>query len=702
MPHARTPYNFVPVGDRIVPAEKIDGKYPFEEQDFLHPDRNTGWLDIQITTLTPLYTRGAKKPNDISEDAAEDYFHYGDRRPILPGSSLRGMVRSVFEAMTMSRMEFLSDRRLFYRSFAEAAGNIRALYQSRFTKDRLCAGQLIERDGRLYLLVSEAAPKGFVLVSASEVRADWQRRGMHEYPAPRDVQVTTTSQQHGMLGVAVARLQGSIPGWLIVPGRDVPKKGGAQRKWFQVILKPEGQRCREYAVPKDVYEDYLNWGAMAHGNRFKTPKAPRFLGHRAPAFALLSSDGKQVEAIGANMMMHLRYETSIGKAYERSLTPESANVDVDMAQSVFGRVREGNDAKRTDQIRSRVFFQDAICNQVAPAVLLDPGNPVKVPDVLSGPKPTAFQVYLRQDARDLAHWDSKSATIAGRKMYWHRSPSAAAGALKPDVPEGVSDTQITRITPLKAGLTFKARIRFENLTDAELGALYASVHLPSGMAHKFGMGKNMGLGSVRVDVTDAVLVDVRARYLAAGSDVGLVAGDAVRERLIQAYGAFVRLLFRNSTTLWANRRMIALAAMLSWDGRPSDEETQQVGFSDQWKYRWTLQSPTVLGRSHGIMDVLPVSPSSDVEGGEPDDGRPLARANDDPPSRPRPAGAHVGDRVPGQLVAKSPAGTGTVLLDDGTEVKGVPGLYGCRVGETYRFKVIDVGGDGKVRKLVRA
>lgn len=56
----------------------------------------------------------------------------------------------------------------------------------------------------------------------------------------------------------------------------------------------------------------------------------------------------------------------------------------------------------------------------------------------------------------------------------------------------------------------------------------------------------------------------------------------------------------------------------------------------------------------------------------------------------------------GRVVSLTSARSGTVLLPDGTEVKGVQGLYGCKVGETYRFKVISIGGEGKIKRLTRA
>lgn len=45
---------------------------------------------------------------------------------------------------------------------------------------------------------------------------------------------------------------------------------------------------------------------------------------------------------------------------------------------------------------------------------------------------------------------------------------------------------------------FKCRIRFENLSKIELGALLFVLDLPSDCAHKLGMGKPLGLGTIKI------------------------------------------------------------------------------------------------------------------------------------------------------------------------------------------------------------
>lgn len=63
---------------------------------------------------------------------------------------------------------------------------------------------------------------------------------------------------------------------------------------------------------------------------------------------------------------------------------------------------------------------------------------------------------------------------------------------------GKTKAQYTIIKPIKRNIKFKSRIRFENLTKEELGALLFVLDLPENHYHKIGMGKPLGLGSIEI------------------------------------------------------------------------------------------------------------------------------------------------------------------------------------------------------------
>jgi hypothetical protein len=65
---------------------------------------------------------------------------------------------------------------------------------------------------------------------------------------------------------------------------------------------------------------------------------------------------------------------------------------------------------------------------------------------------------------------------------------------------------------LAEGNEFEFTVRFENLDDYELGMLLWSLALENGMAHKMGLGKPLGLGSVKIEVKELRTTCRRTRY----------------------------------------------------------------------------------------------------------------------------------------------------------------------------------------------
>lgn len=642
MPDAITPYNFVPLSKRTLGAEPEACEPSF---DRYCANRHTGWLQIRCTALTPLYTRGVVQSNptrnpiasaeDGEQKQVADFFHRGEVdgakhcKPVLPGSSLRGMVRSVFEIFTESRIEFINDYRLFYRSFAGLPADLREQYSRNFQANaRLIAGVLHkkrERDGKEAWVLhvcdepqteisgSGIKRRGFVAVSANdplldgrprykcfEANIQLERQGFLLQGTNRFELKTASLQPPG------ATQPGCHKGWLIFPGRDVQS-----RRYFQVILCPNSGATppRTYDVPRTVYEDYLNWGQMAHGRKFQQngEGTPRLLIEGEPTFALVDTqDPSKVSVIGANMMMALRYQFSLPTVAVRScIAPLAADVP-DMTQALFGTVpRQSEKVRSVPTIKSRIYFEDAECQ--SPTWYLDDADPVRIPSVLITPKPTALQTYLQQPlagSNRLAHWNDERAQLRGHKRYWHRSDEAARRELDRRPPKkGLQPTR-TVICPVQATTSFVGRIRFENLTDRELGALYASVQLPwdeeagNCLAHKFGMGKSIGLGSLRVEVLDTVLFDMAARYQTVIRKEGDVSGRVSRaqtqNRLEAAYTVFVRALHGpNARTLWQSERQAAFANLLSWKPQLPPEQSRYVGInsdplSEQWKNRRVL------------------------------------------------------------------------------------------------------------------
>ncbi|KAF5032062.1 RAMP superfamily protein [anaerobic digester metagenome] len=120
-----------------------------------------------------------------------------------------------------------------------------------------------------------------------------------------------------------------------------------------------------------------------------------------------------------------------------------------------------------------------------------------IPHILLGPKATSIQLYLEQEEnnKDNLKNYNDSVRIRGNKFYWHKS-----GRNWEQDRNSIAKNKniLTKIKPVKPNTKFKFKIRYENLTENELGALLFVLRLPEGCAHKIGMGKPLGLGSVKI------------------------------------------------------------------------------------------------------------------------------------------------------------------------------------------------------------
>jgi CRISPR-associated protein (TIGR03986 family) len=113
---AHAPYNFVPLPAQVVAAESIP------DHDQYHADRHTGYFDVKLTTETPLYIRGMLTEREAAAREQHknkpDFFQVGGK-PIIPGSSLRGMIRSLVEIISFSKIQPVTDRKLIYRAVGD-------------------------------------------------------------------------------------------------------------------------------------------------------------------------------------------------------------------------------------------------------------------------------------------------------------------------------------------------------------------------------------------------------------------------------------------------------------------------------------------------------------------------------------------------------------------------------------------------------
>jgi CRISPR-associated protein (TIGR03986 family) len=270
---------------------------------------------------------------------------------------------------------------------------------------------------------------------------------------------------------------------------------------------------------------------------------------------------------------------------------------LDIAEALFGFVRRADQhGAHMQACAGRVFVSDAQLDAGQTDVL---GDAPITPHILSSPRPTTFQQYLVQPdvaSSRLKHYGSTpedETVIRGHKLYWHQGahPDIAMSA---DELRDTNETQRTLLRPVNPRTRFTFTIRFENVSEVELGALLWVLRLtdddrqPAGRRYRFkiGMGKPLGMGAIhlshRVQLHDRV-----ARYQSLFADpaaptwnTGACDTDQTADICDACVAAFSSYVVthssgdrtRTGSQLAEHPRMQTLLTLLRWPGPPSAEE----------------------------------------------------------------------------------------------------------------------------------
>ncbi|MEX1257399.1 MAG: TIGR03986 family CRISPR-associated RAMP protein [Gemmatimonadota bacterium] len=613
---AIAPYNFVPLPDSVMPHPEVesdpDGHLLRRLHDRFHSDRYTGSITLTIKTETPLYTRCATSSGGGPE-LETDFFHHGEdpTTPFIPGSSLRGMIRSLVEIISYSGFTGVDDRQLYYRTFGfpESA---RERYTERM--EAVKGGFL-----RVNRSAATVEPREVLRVSLPMLNdADWTRPRHYDAYPPVWFKRAEGDPGPGFPLVSAISLKQPVnaeeweDGCLVCTG---PMQG----KEHEFVFSVEGIGT-DLPVPESVLEEVNQPDQITQWQEGAFPESrlrarPGEFADGDAVFYLV--EGGKVDALGRARMFRLPYKNRTRQALPQDLR---AGHEIDLAGAIFGMLHSGF-GSRPKPIKGRVSFEDARC--MDPSPFLD-GDPRKrrVPKILSSPKPSSFQLYLVQtgnDQNELRDYDDPNALIRGHKAYWHKEGQEHDAFEQMGDGPGQFDVQAgsafqnkegrwtksklhTVIRPVRAGVSFTGRVRFENLSSVELGALLTALDLGETKRHRLGMGKPLGLGSVRLECVP-VIEAVASRYsdpfrgVRHDEKVENIVGQArrdFRDRVFSHDGESVD----SEKQVWALPRLQALAKLLEWKHKPASNLTDYAEgpsrgrrTDEQWKHRWVLPSP---------------------------------------------------------------------------------------------------------------
>lgn len=644
---AVAPYNFVPLPEEVKTVEIIPSHDQYDAELL------TGKFTCTLTAASPLYVRAARTQAQYKDKVNPPNFFYGEseEKLLIPGSSLRGMLRNMVEIVSSSKMETVTKKPLFFRTLDDTS--LGHSYGPRMTagdpKEKgyyplAQAGYMEKHDDGYYIRPAQAICEtqfyrveedvavevinGLERMTEQDNRGNWKptkhkwlRRNVWFKPTQPESHLPESATYYAEVtdidtndnkpeGADWVKGSFIVSGWVPAPKRrDGTPSKGKHRHW---IVGPAEEKDDHLIFVDDedidLYKAY-GGGISQAVDRQKMSVIPEVRGEQVPCFYVFWADeeGKQRVAFGHTAMFRLPYEKTPAELIPTSLRNGAT---LDLAQSLFGHVPANK--KDGETVAGRVFITDAVL--VGDAAAAKMGEVVVSTQALSGPKPTTIQHYLIQKEPNnpdaLYHYDSIKAggetILRGHKLYWHKGEQTTLDkAMKPrrfrDESEDPKDRNIFH--PVRPGTSFTFTIHFENLQPTELGALLWVLEKAADEKYrlKLGMGKPYGLGSVGITAREDVLTDRTRRYgkLFDGNswNTGFLPPEKTTLKLENARSAFATFLgatdFRG---IDSQERIKEFLTLLSWDNHPPLEATRYMQLGEFTGSRKPDDNPQGLGK----------------------------------------------------------------------------------------------------------
>jgi len=555
------PYNFISLQGKCSKGKDyIEIKKPEDSSDLL-----TGWIECDMETLTPIFipnTSDSKsdvfgqKTNEGKTIKSYDFFSYTNLDgvkekpapplPVIPGSEIRGMIRSAFEVLTNSCFSTIDkDRPLYKRTTSPAEGcgilnfdnNTKKWVVWKCKKYRVAIRRTKGNPNDFSSIVNGLYDGQEVYIKTTGKKEVWDKKANQKNKVPifevvDDIKTIPT--------------QGYTRGWF----HKGEKFGDTNRKHHESVFVLENPDKPEFfSVPNEAVECLLK--------NFKLYNDPKINAHKKSGhhngYENIANDLEkkvnELKTIDLNGLP-VYYATHKGTNGEDYYYLSPAQIGREVFYNTLDKILENNGgykpctnrkdlcsacalfgtAAKDNSAASRVRFTDALIPE--DKKLTDNSKYFeedKILPELASPKPSAVEFYLKRPAdngRDkVAIWNYDYAVIwkngnkkeeminyqphlRGRKFYWHQKINEAPFLdLKNEKDkQKISDRNVA-VRPLKKGVDFKFKVYFKNIKEEELKQLLWTLEIGGNKdkAHKIGMGKPLGLGSVRIQVSDVMI-----------------------------------------------------------------------------------------------------------------------------------------------------------------------------------------------------
>lgn len=501
------PANFVPFGPSVEAGTVDEAWGATVGHDHLDPQRWSGRLAVVATVTTPVLL---PDPMTASFDKS-GHVTYGIARVgnevVVSPTAIRGPLRSLFEAITNSRLGVSTDwsSPLAHRMTAGQARNVRPCRLHENPDGSWSAEVFAENARDVAFLPMYGNGRDGVPRSTRSDEA--LKQGVYEHAAEVTVKVKTVAlDRGGTVQYVDPNGPSECTGIVFMSGPN------AANKRHERVLFPTGGRAPLAADRFTRYGQLLQDYCDLHEGEDLDAKPP----HEAPewsahirdrkrrvvadghlCFALLS--GSKILDLLPVFIGRRLYENAPADLVPPGLQPAAGIGELSPADRVFGWVnQQANDdgAAFASQVRIPAVHLSAAARVGAPSV---DGSPVTLAE-LSSPKPSSARVYAATDqhgtplpagsARDDAF--GAKGGLRGRKMYVAQQPGSwSTTHEKTERNRSISEAVLE-------GSKLHFTVEFRNLSSPELGALLWIVTVLGRL--RIGHGKPLGYGTLNLEL----------------------------------------------------------------------------------------------------------------------------------------------------------------------------------------------------------
>ncbi len=515
------PYNFVPLSKTICTAEMLSKDLAgTPAQDIPEKHGTSGVLSFTVTCTTRLLVGDGHKKFITAPGEGG--------KPVIPGSSLRGMIRNVMEIASFARMQFVDDQRVGVRDlyapldYGSRLKDIRAGWL-RWGQDenRLRCLQLTECSYAhvAHHELDKKSPGFQVAIDALAKKKSADDRGAEQveqafHGRKKGLFRFEDDRYHRKLAYYDAR--GSIPGTLVftgLPGTRQVKgaKTLESSKQHEFVFFGDDQT---HTVPPETWKRFIavHEELEKESETWAWRKKQLYRGTPIPVFWLPGTDGVP-EQIGLAMMFKIAADNSIHEMIAHTAEGHNDDTPLDLPTRIFGQVADEDRGFRT-----RVSFGWAELQGTAPEA-------IPVPVIAARPKPSFVPSYVRQrdftgkSGTRLLTWGNKEREKAQYRSYmnwpqgspvkeeirgWKRYPVGKDATPNKTVSGDAASTLYPLPGTAQTPLIFKGKIRYHNLHPIELGALVWALTWggKDALRHSLGMGRPYGWGQVKITLEE--------------------------------------------------------------------------------------------------------------------------------------------------------------------------------------------------------